>query len=76
MNTTEIRDLINEYAEQLPDERLRVVADFMAYLVDKESEEATEELLAIPGLSEKLEKAEKDFAEGRFTPVEKLKRKY
>ena len=41
MNTTDIRDLINEYAEQLPDERLRVVADFMAYLVDKESRRGT-----------------------------------
>ena len=38
-------------------------------------DEATEELLRIPGLLERLEEAEKDIAEGRTVPVEELRRK-
>ena len=46
-------------------ERLELVADFLAYLVDKESEDATQELLDIPGFIESFERAKKDVAEGR-----------
>jgi hypothetical protein len=34
--------------------RLKVVADFAAYLANAESEAATQELLAIPGLLERI----------------------
>ena len=34
--------------------RLKVLADFAAYLADVESEAATQELLAIPGLLERV----------------------
>lgn len=72
----EIQDQINQYLKQLSLERLQVVADFVAYLADKESEEATQELLEIPGFVESFEKGKKDISEGRITPVEQLKRKY
>ena len=36
----------------------------------------TEELLKIPGLLDDIAESERDFAEGRSTPVEKLRRKY
>ncbi|MEH1892765.1 MAG: hypothetical protein V7K92_26080 [Nostoc sp.] len=45
MNNTEVRQQIDQYLDALSSERLEVVADFLAYLVDKESEDATQELL-------------------------------
>ncbi|WP_231943098.1 hypothetical protein [Calothrix sp. NIES-3974] len=44
---------LHELLPQLSPERSRVLADFAAYLVNTESEAATQELLAIPGLLEK-----------------------
>lgn len=76
MKTAEMRHQIKEYAEQLSPRSIRAAYDFLAYLADKESEEATEELLAIPGFLEAVQKAEKEIAEGKFTAVEKLQRKY
>jgi hypothetical protein len=72
----EIQDKINQHLKQLSLKRLQVVADFVAYLADKESEEATQELLEIPGFVESFEKGKKDISEGRITPLEQLKRKY
>ena len=65
MNSTEIRQQIDQYLEQLSSERLQLVAEFIAYLADKESEEATQELLDIPGFIESFEIGKKDIAEGR-----------
>jgi len=76
MKTAEMRRLIKEYAEQLSPRSIRAAYEFLAYLADKESEEATKELLAIPGLLEAVQKAEKQIAESQFTPVEKRRRKY
>jgi hypothetical protein len=72
----QIQDKINQHLKQLSLERLQVVADFVAYLADKESEEATQELEKIPGFVESFEKGKKDISEGRITPLEQLKRKY
>ena len=65
MNTTEIRQQINQYLTRLSSDRLQLVAEFLAYLADKESEEATQELSGIPGFIESFEKGKKDIAEGR-----------
>ena len=65
MSTTEIRQEINQYLDSLSSERLQLVAEFLAYLADKESEEATQELLDIPGFIESFERGKKDIAEGR-----------
>jgi hypothetical protein len=40
--------------DQLSPERLQVLVDFAAYLANVESEAATQELLAIPGLLERV----------------------
>ncbi len=72
----EIRQTIEDYLSQLSLERLNVIADILAYLANKESEEATQELLDMPGFIEFFEKGNRDIAEGRVTPVEQLKRKY
>ncbi|MBD2528384.1 hypothetical protein H6G97_01940 [Nostoc flagelliforme FACHB-838] len=65
MNNTEVRQQINQYLDRLSSERLQLVADFLAYLADKESEEATQELLDIPGFIESFERGKKDIAEGQ-----------
>ena len=45
---------LNESFKQLSPDRLRVLADFAAYLANAESEAATQELLAILGLLERV----------------------
>lgn len=65
MSTTEIRQEINQYLDRLSSDRLQLVADFLAYLADKESEEATQELLDIPGFIESFERGKNDITEGR-----------
>lgn len=65
MNTSEIRYQINQYLDRLSSERLHLAADFLAYLADKESEEATQELLNIPGFIESFEKGKKAIASDR-----------
>ena len=52
-----------------------MAADFLAYLEERETNEATEELLRIPGFLEDFERAEKEALSGRLTPVKALKRK-
>lgn len=66
MTTAEIRHQIKEYIDCLSPERLKVAIDFLAYLVERESQEATEELLQIPGLINSLEKAEAEIPTGSY----------
>ena len=58
MNTPSIQRQIQSYVEQLSPERLTGALDFLTYLVERDANEATEELLVIPGLREELEEAE------------------
>ena len=50
----ELQRQLSESIDRLSPERLHVLADFAAYLVNAESEAATQELLAIPGLLERV----------------------
>jgi hypothetical protein len=65
MTTSELRQLAKQTVDALPPEQLKVAAEFLRYLDERASDEATEELLRIPGLLEDLEEAERDIAEGR-----------
>ena len=51
---TELQRQLNESLKQLSPERLQVLADFAAYLANAESEAATQDLLAMPGLLERV----------------------
>ncbi len=53
-SVTELQRQLNESLKQLSPERLQVLNDFAAYLANAESETATQELLAIPGLLERV----------------------
>jgi hypothetical protein len=54
----ELQQQLNNSLQQLSPERLKVLADFAAYLADAESEAATQELLAIPGLLERVKQSQ------------------
>lgn len=54
VSVTELQSQLNDLLKQLSPERLQVLTDFAAYLVNAESEAATQELLAIPGLLERV----------------------
>ncbi|MBR8836418.1 MAG: hypothetical protein DSM106950_20950 [Stigonema ocellatum SAG 48.90 = DSM 106950] len=54
ISVTELQHQLNDLLKQLSPERLQVLADFAAYLANTESEAATQELLAIPGLLERV----------------------
>ena len=66
MTTVEIHHQIKEYIDCLSPERLKVAIDFLAYLIERESQEATEELLKIPRLIDYLEKAEAEIPTGSY----------
>ncbi|WP_107669909.1 hypothetical protein [Cyanothece sp. BG0011] len=54
MSNLKVRQQIQSYIEQLSEEKLIVVADFLAYLVEKEDNEATKKLLNIVGFENDL----------------------
>ncbi len=54
MSNLKVRQQIQSYIEQLSDEKLVVAADFLAYLVEREDNEATEKLLKIVGFKNDL----------------------
>jgi pyruvate-formate lyase-activating enzyme len=62
LNSSDAREQIHRYVEQLSQERLAVVLDFLSYLVERENSAATAELLAIPGFVADLEAAEQEAA--------------
>lgn len=60
LNSSDTREQIYRYVDQLSQERLAVVLDFLAYLVERDDRDATEELLAIPGFAADLDRAEQE----------------
>ncbi|PZD72884.1 hypothetical protein C1752_03262 [Acaryochloris thomasi RCC1774] len=50
----ELQNQLSALLRQLSPERLQVLTDFATYLANAESEAATQELLAIPGLLERV----------------------
>jgi hypothetical protein len=74
MTTTELRQFAKETLEGLPPEQLKIAAEFLRYLDERVSEEATQELLKIPGLLEDLGEAERDIAEGRTVNWREVRR--
>lgn len=55
MQTQELRQNLKQSIDRLSPERLLVAADFLAYLAEREKNEATIKLLKIPGFLEALQ---------------------
>lgn len=58
VSVMELQRQLNDSLKQLSPERLQVLVDFAAYLANAESEAATQELLAIPGLLERVKQSQ------------------
>ena len=54
VSVTELQNQLNDLLKQLSPGRLQVLTDFAGYLANAESETATQELLAIPELLERV----------------------
>lgn len=54
--------------------RLRVASDFLAYLEERESSEATRELLEIPGFEEAFRRTEQQVREGQVVHFMDIRR--
>jgi len=61
-----------ERLQRLSLERLRVAADFLAYLEEKEENEATEELLKIPGFLERYREAMRQADAGEVVSFDSI----
>jgi hypothetical protein len=60
--------------QRLSPERLRVANDFLAYLEERESSEATEELLNIAGFEDAFHRAVQQAEEGQVVRFEDIRR--
>gem|GEM_PF-456277 len=68
-------DLLQETEQRLRRlslERLKVARDFLAYLEERESSEATQELLNIPGFEEAFRKAVQQAEQGQVIRLEDI----
>jgi hypothetical protein len=59
---------------RLSPDRLRVVVDFISYLEEREENEATSELLSIPGFQEKLQRAKQQAQAGEVGKFDSIRR--
>ena len=63
-HTPSLREQLYLYIEQLSPDRLAVALDFVSYLVEREDDAATAELLAISGFAAELKAAEQEVEAG------------
>ena len=65
---------IEAILQRLSPERLRVAADFLDYLDERESNDATEELLSIPNFLEDYQEAMQDIENGDVVSLKSIRR--
>jgi len=72
------RDRLLEEVESLSEERIKALADFAAYLREREDWEATAEILGNEEMSQDIRRSRKAWTEGRkeeFVSLDELKAK-
>jgi len=75
MTTVQLRKRVEARVRGLSPRGLKVADDFLAYLEDREEDNAaTRELLAIPGFQRRIERAMKRVAAGKTVPLAKVRR--
>lgn len=67
MTTAVLKTRINRKINKLPQSKLQVVEDFVSYLLDRNDNTATRELLRMTGLLSEVKSAKKEFASGKGT---------
>jgi len=65
MTTTELREEAIHRIQQLPANKLKVAAEFLAFLEERAGDTATSELLKVPGLVQDVRKAKRLIARGK-----------
>ncbi|CAN1208571.1 DUF2281 domain-containing protein [Tumidithrix helvetica PCC 7403] len=65
---------IEAILKRLSPERLRVAADFLAYLDERESNEATDELLSIPNFENDFQEALREVERGDVVSFKSIRR--
>ena len=73
MNRTLTKKITEDLKDMSP-EKLKVIEDFVSYLKERESSQATAELLSIPGFMERLKVAKSQAKSGRTKPWRKVHR--
>ena len=74
----EHKDRLLEQVESLSEERIKALADFAAYLREREEWEATAEILGDKEMAQDIGRSRKAWAEGReeeFVSLDELKAK-
>jgi hypothetical protein len=74
MAKTELKEKAFSLIDQLSTGKLQTAIDFLAYLQDKESWEATLELTSSPEIMASLKRAEDDIKHGRVKKWKDIKR--
>ncbi|MDO8630145.1 MAG: hypothetical protein Q7R41_06590 [Phycisphaerales bacterium] len=74
MSTRELRRQAGQRLKSLSPQRLQVAADFLAYLEERESNQATEELLRIPGVVKQLNEAKNGVSKRKSVNWRKVRR--
>lgn len=75
MTPTDVKRLAKQKVDALSPAKARVALDFIEFLVAKEEAEATEELLAIPGLLSQVREAEREVAEGKVVSLSEVRKR-
>ena len=75
MTTAQLRNRAKMRVDALPAEKVKVAADFLAYLLTAAGAETAEKLARTAKFERQLAQAEREVAEGHATPVERLRRK-
>jgi len=60
-----MRNQVKQYIDELPSEKLIIVANFLNDLINEDNEDATEELLAISGFESAFEKGKQQIKDGK-----------
>ncbi|MEA5511594.1 hypothetical protein VB715_17610 [Crocosphaera sp. UHCC 0190] len=71
---TPLLEKAHNYLNQLSSKKLRLGVNFLAYLQEKEEEEATQELLSIPDFEQELKEAEEQIAIGEVVSFNSIRR--
>ena len=72
MTKTQLLRRAKRRLDGLSERHLATAEDFLAYLEEREENEATEELLRIPGLVDEVKAAREEVARGDVTPLKDI----
>lgn len=61
-----VKERAKEVIDRLSEARIKLILDFIEYLDEKESWEATREILSDKGMMEDIKKADEDLKAGRL----------